>query len=257
MNPVHHVDLGRNWRGQAAAARRLPGQRWGLPAAVGVLAVFAAAAGVSALVVGTLDSAVVLVLALIVPSAAAAAAALAVSAVRGNGPVVDFGLPTSWDELAAQLRAGLTYGAAAVVGGLALAAVLLALAPWAQESPLVGLVSLPPALLAVLVAWVVVGAPVCEELMFRGMLWGALEKRARLGGAGARLLTRPWVPCLLTALVFAVAHLEWWRLPILVYSGFMLGMARMRTGSAAASALAHSLNNLLPALALLALAGGG
>ena len=52
---------------------------------------------------------------------------------------------------------------------------------------------------------VVVLAPLCEEIVYRGLLWGALERYA---------LPR-WVPFVVTTLLFAVAHFEFTRTPLL------------------------------------------
>jgi membrane protease YdiL (CAAX protease family) len=85
------------------------------------------------------------------------------------------------------------------------------------------------------------GAPVVEELAFRGMLFSALLKR----GVGARRTT------VLVALTFAIFHFEWIRLPLLLVIGLVLGYLRERTGRVGASVVAHSVNNIIGALSLL------
>jgi membrane protease YdiL (CAAX protease family) len=98
-----------------------------------------------------------------------------------------------------------------------------------------------PVPLVLFVVLVVVGAPVVEEIFFRGLLFGALEKRGTI------------IPVCVSwcTIGFAVFHLEPARLPILLATGLVLSLVRARTGSTAASATAHSLYNLPSGIALL------
>jgi membrane protease YdiL (CAAX protease family) len=99
----------------------------------------------------------------------------------------------------------------------------------------------------VVVALAVIGAPVVEELFFRGLLQGAFTRRV-----GA-------VPAIfVTALIFSVAHItsEGPTAPIILFpSGVILGYLRFRTGRLAAGMVAHATFNaslflllLVPAL---------
>jgi hypothetical protein len=93
---------------------------------------------------------------------------------------------------------------------------------------------------------VVVLAPFCEEVVYRGLLWGALERYA---------LPR-WVPFVVTTLLFALAHFEFTRTPLLFVVALPIALARLRTGRLVASVVAHQVNNLLPGVVLaLALLG--
>ena len=254
MNPVHHQDHGLSqsyWRAEQAAARRRPGQRWGIPAAAAVLLVNLAGFLVLPFVFDT-DAPAVFVFAIMVPSVAAMSLAFVVSTYRGNGPIVDFGFPTSLSEFGGQLRSGFAWGAAALGGGIVLALVVLANSDLADQAPLSELFDIPMPWKVVLVLWIWMGAPFCEEVMFRGMVWGALERRVapvRFAWLGNR-----WVVLIVTAVLFALWHRESWRLVILIWGGLAIGIARMRSGSVAASAIAHSVNNTLPALAILTVA---
>ena len=108
-----------------------------------------------------------------------------------------------------------------------------------------GLRAGPVAALTVVLV-VVVLAPLCEEIVYRGLLWGALERYA---------LPR-WVPFVVTTLLFAVAHFEFTRTPLLFIVALPIALARLRTGRLAASVVAHQVNNLLPGVVLaLALVG--
>lgn len=89
--------------------------------------------------------------------------------------------------------------------------------------------------------FLVIGAPLTEELLLRGALWGALE----------HYRVPRYAILVLTALVFAFLHEEPMRTPALVVQGLALGAARMITGRTSASMVAHAANNLLPALVLL------
>jgi len=94
-------------------------------------------------------------------------------------------------------------------------------------------------LLAVLAALLI---PVAEEIVYRGLLWSALEKRGM----------REEAILLLTSLVFAAAHLEPARFPILFVLGLVLGFGRVRTGRIGSCIAAHVYLNSTVMIALLA-----
>lgn len=251
MNAVHNRTSGLSdgyWRAETAAARRRPGQRWGIPAAAVVLVTNLAGFLALPLVVDA-GVAGVHVLAIMLPSIVAVTAALSFSWYRGNGPVVDFGFPTSLDELFGQVKTGIVWGFAALAGALVLALVVLSRSDIEDQAPLGGLLDIPTPWKVVLALWIWLGAPLCEEVMFRGMLWGALERRT--APAALSWLGNRWVVLVITAVLFALWHREGWRFVVLVWGGLAIGIARMRSGSVAASTTAHSVNNTLPALAVL------
>ncbi|HVA44170.1 MAG TPA: CPBP family glutamic-type intramembrane protease [Acidimicrobiales bacterium] len=96
---------------------------------------------------------------------------------------------------------------------------------------------------AVVVLLAVVGAPLVEELLFRGLIQGAFSRRT-----GA-------VPAIfITALIFSFAHIfnEGPAAPLLIFpSGLILGYLRYRTGRLAAGMLAHATFNATLFLILL------
>ena len=94
-------------------------------------------------------------------------------------------------------------------------------------------------LLAVLVALVI---PVIEEIVYRGLLWSALEKRGM--GETAVLIV--------SSLIFAAIHLEPARFPILFVLGVALGYGRIRTGRLGPCVTAHICLNSVGMIALLA-----
>ncbi|WP_179273382.1 MULTISPECIES: type II CAAX endopeptidase family protein [unclassified Rhodococcus (in: high G+C Gram-positive bacteria)] len=254
MAPMNHVQQQGSglsetyWRAEQAALERRSGQRWGIPAAALVLGLNLAGFLVLGLVV-TSDASAVFVVGIMIPSLLAAGLAVAISMTRGNGPVVDFGLPRSTPEFLGHLRSGLAWGGVAVVGGLLLALILLSGIELDDQTPLGDVTDMTVGWKIALAVWIWLGAPICEETMFRGMLWGALEKRTRpmpLAWLGNR-----WVVLAITAVLFAIWHREWWRFVVLLWGGFAIGIARMRSGSIVASTTAHSVNNTLPALVVL------
>ena len=94
-------------------------------------------------------------------------------------------------------------------------------------------------LLAV-VAGIVV--PVLEEIVYRGLLWSALEKRGM----------REQAVLVVTSLIFAAIHLEPARFPILFVLGIALGYGRIRTGRIGSCVAAHIYLNSTGMIALLA-----
>ena len=79
-----------------------------------------------------------------------------------------------------------------------------------------------------LVAIVVIGAPIVEELMYRGLLQGALIRR--LNDA---------VAVVAVAAFFAAIHFRWVEFPGLFVFGLILGVCALRTGRLGMGILAH------------------
>ena len=88
---------------------------------------------------------------------------------------------------------------------------------------------------------VVFVAPLCEEIVYRGLLWGAVE----------RLGANRWWALGVTTFVFALAHFEFSRTPLLLVVAIPIGIARVITGRLPAGVIAHQINNLLPGLVLM------
>jgi len=99
----------------------------------------------------------------------------------------------------------------------------------------------------------VVGAPVFEELCFRGLVFASVAKWA--AGAGLRRPV-PWAT-VLAALLFALIHLEPVRIPVLLTIGLVLAVLRARTGRVGASMVAHALNNSVAILSIFGVAVPG
>jgi CAAX protease family protein len=225
-------------RGRAAVPERT--HRWGLGAYLLVEAVFLLASlAVGALVgAGGPPGAGGLAVALAVPTVLAAGTALLITRLRGNGPRADLRLLGSWRDVGL----GVAFG----VGGLAVtipASVLFVAIAGADATSAVGEVfggaTASPALAVVIFLIVVLVAPFCEEVVYRGLLWGGVE---RLAG--------PKVAFAVSTLLFALAHFEFTRTPLLLVVAIPIAAARYFTGRLTASIIAHQINNLLPGAVL-------
>lgn len=160
---------------------------------------------------------------------------------RGSGPRADFGIRFTREDVSV----GLTWGICALAAGLAVNYVLQLLVFHDRNQPnaaqeIGDLAGGRSVWLAVALVFVVVVAPLTEEMLLRGSLWGALEHHR----------VPPPMVVALTALVFAFLHQEPTLTLGLFCQGVALGMARLRTGRIGASMIAHATNNVVPAVVL-------
>jgi uncharacterized protein len=215
--------------------------RWGLGAYLLVEAVFL----LTSVLVGSLvmgggpPAAGGLIAALAVPTVLAAGTAVVITRLRGNGPRTDLRLQWSWGDVGLGLAFGL--------GGLALTipASLVYVSIVGQDaSSAVGDVFGPirtgPVLAVLVLLIVVFVAPLCEEIVYRGLLWGGVER-----------LANRWVAFGVTTLLFAMAHFEFTRTPLLLVVALPIAVARLYTGRLLPSIVAHQVNNLLPGIVLM------
>lgn len=84
-------------------------------------------------------------------------------------------------------------------------------------------------------------SPVYEEMIFRGLLWRAMEYWR----------WNRWVILGLTTVLFSFAHFELLRTPLLVVITLPIALARLLTGNLLASIVAHQANNFPAAVVLL------
>lgn len=223
-----------------AGTRRRP-HRWGLGAFLVVeLAYVAVALAVTTLVVepGRLTVAAAIV-ALLLPTIAAAALAVLITYWRGHGPRADLALHWSWRGAGI----GLAFGLGGLVVTLPASVLYVSIvgtdANAAAAEVFGGLRTTWPWAVAVFCCAVLI-APVCEEIIFRGLLWGALEWR-----------WGRWVAMSVTTVVFALAHFELTRAPILLLVGIPLGLSRMYGGTLLSSIVAHQVTNILPGVVIM------
>lgn len=226
------------------AGTRVPTHRWGFGAFFIAEGVFLLVSVVLAAIFGDVRAgghSLALALTLALPPVLAGAVAVMITLVRGNGPARDLGLRWHWPDVTAGFNIGL-------LGLLATTVATVVWTHWVglnEANSSVGSlfegVRLPPALAVLLFLHVWLVAPLCEELLYRGLLWGAME----------RLRWSPLTALLLTTAVFAIGHLEPSRTVLLLIIAIPIGVARMITGRLTASVIAHQVNNFLPALGLL------
>lgn len=160
--------------------------------------------------------------------------------LKGDGPVRDLRLRLSLRDA----LIGVGFGIVGVVGAGIVAAIQVQVTGQDISARAVdafdAVNSASPAPLLVFAILAGVGAPIAEELAFRGLLFGALEKRRM----------PIWTCVVITSVGFAVFHFEPQRFFVLLPIAFALGLARARTGSTGSSIVAHMSVNLLPAIAL-------
>ena len=226
-----------------ARGRTLVAPRWGIPDAIIPLLGFviisvAVALGGQAL---GLPLVWLLLLGTTLPWIALAGWPLLTTAFQGNGPRIDLGLRLTWRDVGW----GVIGGIAALVAGGTIALILQAIfGEFTSAAGEVGeeLRTEGPLLAVVAFALcVAIGAPIAEEIAFRGMAYNALAKCG---------LNAAWVIAI-TTVAFSLFHLEPVRAPILLASGLVLGILRWRTRSLGAPIVAHAVNNLPGAAFLL------
>lgn len=182
----------------------------------------------------------------IVPTALAAAVALLVTFLRGNGPVLDLGLAYRWSDVKVGLKLGGLGVVLTVVATLVWSKIVGAKDATSAINSVVdgGRMPITAAIVMFLFVWLV--GPICEEIIFRGLLWGAIT-RQQWGR---------WAAFGLSTAIFAASHLEPIRTTLLLVIAVPIGLARLLTGRLPASVVAHQMNNFLPALAMLLVAMG-
>jgi uncharacterized protein len=90
-----------------------------------------------------------------------------------------------------------------------------------------------------------IGAPIVEEIFYRGLLQGALIKRGM----------RPGLAIAASSLAFGAMHLQLLQLPALVAFGALAGVLYHRTGRLGSAIAAHVAFNMVTVVALLAVGG--
>lgn len=226
-----------------AEGRTLKPPKWGIPDAIIPLlgfVIISVAVAVIAELIG-LPLPWLLLLGITLPWIALAGWPLLTTAFQGNGPRIDLGLRLTWSDVGW----GVIGGVAALVAGGTIA--LLLQAVFGEFTSAAGDVGEqlrdegPMLAVVVFAICVAIGAPIAEEIAFRGMAYNALAKRG---------LNTAWVIAL-TTIAFSLFHLEPMRAPILLASGLVFGVLRWRTRSLGAPIVAHAVNNLPGAAFLL------
>jgi membrane protease YdiL (CAAX protease family) len=102
--------------------------------------------------------------------------------------------------------------------------------------------------LVVLGIFVVIGAPLVEELFFRGLLLRSLEKTKGLASLGRR--ATPTLAVLISAVAFGLAHLEVLQLLGLTAFGIVLGVLAERWRRLGPGIVAHATFNAITVIVL-------
>lgn len=175
-----------------------------------------------------------LLAAIAIPPLAELAYVVWVATKKGRGLAPDF----RFDLQRGDVRLGVN------LFGMAILSAFVIVAIWSAfgEPPTATATDLAQESTDSLTIWIVLFAiagatliPVIEELVFRGLLWSALEKRGH----------RPLVILLVTSAIFSLFHLEPTRSPILFVIGLVIGIGRLRTGRIGASIITHIIINSL------------
>lgn len=225
--------------------------RWGFGAFLLVFAVFVLTAVLIGAIVRAFfphagPSPTVIIIGTMVPTIVAAGVTLLVTKLRGNGPRIDL----RWSMRREDVRIGLKWGFIGLICTTFAAFVWTSVVGEQNAQSAIGALvdnqrmPVVPAVILFVFMWLV--GPICEELIYRGLLWGALE----------RLKWGKWAVFCLTTVIFAVSHLEPLRTTLLLVIGVPIGLARLFSGRLGASIVAHQVNNFLPALAVLLVALG-
>lgn len=228
-----------------------PAHTWGFGAFLLAQAVFLAVSAVVVLVLtssgvaegGARPSGAALVISLAVPTVLAALTAIMITWWRGNGPVVDLRLKAGWRDVGIGVACGVVGVIVTIPAGMLWTAWVGQDKAYSAVGKVFDGIQMSPwlAVLVFFIVWLL--APLCEELLYRGLLWGAMERRA----------WNRWIVLGIATVVFALAHGEPWRAPLLLVIGLPMGVARMLTGRLPAAVIAHQINNFLPALGLMLL----
>jgi membrane protease YdiL (CAAX protease family) len=162
---------------------------------------------------------------------------------KGSGPVRDFGLRLGWRSAAV----GVLGGVAGLLCASAVAEVQVTITGHGFDARVTSVAqhivaASRPALVLFALA-TAFGAPVVEELAFRGLTFGAFRKVGQ-----PVVWATVW-----TTVLFAAFHFEPVRLPVLLVLGGWLGAVRAYTGSTAASMVAHMTVNIPGAVLILGL----
>jgi membrane protease YdiL (CAAX protease family) len=217
--------------------------RWGLGSAIMTLVGAVVLGIVAAVPLIAIDAplAVTAIVGTLFPWIALAGWPLFVTWWKGNGPRIDLGLRLTWSDTGWGVFAGFV--------GLMFAGIiaLITQAIAGDFSSAAGDIALelrddgPFWTLVLFAVMIMVGAPIVEEIAFRGLMFNALRKK----GVGAI-----WT-IVITAVAFSAFHFEPIRFLVLLPIGLVYGWVRWKTGSLGAAMVAHGVNNAPAALVLL------
>lgn len=161
---------------------------------------------------------------------------------KGHGPVLDLGWRFRWPDIPFGLVTG------ALVQLVAVPILYIPIRLLAPDEDLsepareLADRATEPLSVVMLLLITVVGAPIVEELFFRGLLLRSLERRFG-----------PLTAVVGSSLVFGAVHFQWLQLPALVLFGAVCAWLTLRSGRLGPAIWAHVGFNLVTVLALLLL----
>ena len=161
--------------------------------------------------------------------------------MRGNGPVIDLGLRLTWRDAGIGVIGGIVSLAVAGVLAALTSAIVGDFTSSAGDAATELSESAGRPVIIVFAFMLAFGAPLVEEIAFRGLVYAGLRKHG----------FAPWITIVISAVVFSLFHFEPTRILVVAGVGLVLGFLRWRTGAMGASIVAHCVNNL-PAAVLVA-----
>ena len=217
--------------------------RWGIGDVVAMIAISLALAAAGGLALNALDAplAATIIVGGLLGWVGLAGWPIIATIRRGNGPRIDLGLRLTWGDV----RAGVWGGLIALAVAAVIAAILMRVVGTFDSAAGAAAARLLEGgdrwAILVFSLMILVGAPIVEELAFRGLAYGAVRKRG-LGTGWAIVIS---------AVLFSLMHVEPTRIPLLLGIGLVLGRVRARTGSTGAAMIAHAVVNAPGALFLM------
>lgn len=217
--------------------------RWGIADVVAMIAISIALAAAGGLTLNALDAplAATIIIGGLLGWAGLAGWPIIATSRRGNGPRIDLGLRLTWSDV----RAGVWGGLLALAVAAVIAGVLMLLVGTFDSAAGAAAALLiedgDRAAILLFSLMILVGAPIVEEIAFRGLAYGAVRKRG-LGTGWAIIIS---------AVLFSLVHIEPTRIPLLLGIGLVLGWVRARTGSTGSAMIAHGVVNAPGALFLM------
>ena len=229
----------------AAAASGIPLKpaRWGIGDVVAMIAISLALAAVGGVVLHVLEAplAATIIAGGLLGWVGLAGWPVLATIRRGNGPRIDLGLRLTWSDV----RTGIWGGLIALAVAALIAVVLMRFVGTFDSAAGAAAARLLEDgdrwAIMLFALMILVGAPIVEEIAFRGLAYGAVRKRG-LGTGWAITIS---------AVLFALVHIEPTRIPLLLGIGLVLGWVRARTGSTGSAMIAHAMVNAPGALFLM------
>lgn len=218
--------------------------QWGIPSAIFSLAVallLALAAAKFATDVLSLAPAQALLWSLTAQAVGLLVVPFVSSYRKGNGPVSDFKLTIKKSDLSI----GIVYGFLILLVAVIIASIQMTITGefTSAAAEAANLFKGNWQLLLVFIVVVAIVGPFVEEVAFRGMWFGALERK----------FNSQTIAIIGSALVFSLIHIEPQRIFLIFITGLILGYLRVRTKSLGAPIIAHMVNNTPGALGFLIL----